>query len=44
MKKRHSYDWIINKSNIPYLKIDLEVPTGQILDEILNINNLMLRS
>jgi len=39
MKTKRSYDWIINKSNIPYLKIDLKVPVTEILDEILNIKN-----
>lgn len=33
------YDWIINKSNIPYLKLDLELPFEDIFKEVLEIKD-----
>lgn len=37
MKK--DYNWIINKSNIPYLKLDLDLPFERIFKEVIQIKD-----
>ncbi len=37
MKTQKDYNWIIRESNIPFLKLDMEVPVEKILQEILKV-------
>lgn len=33
--ERKNYEWIIKESNIPFLKLDIQIPTEKILEEII---------